>query len=102
MLFKHPVTGLHEQVWTTSWLSSTSLIAGIGLSAEPLRIFDLASKKPETPIRKFPANEGDFPLGINAGEKSSVYAIQPLLSEFAGAGHLGQVFLAGWYDGVAR
>jgi hypothetical protein len=91
-----------EQVWTTSWLSSTTLIAGIGLSAEPLRVFDLASNRPERPVRKFPANDGELRSGINAGQKSSVYAIQPLLSEFARAGPPGQVFLAGWYDGVAR
>lgn len=95
----HPVS---QRIWSTKFLSPSTLAVGVGPSAQPIQIFSFAqSGITKDPLRKF-ALENDVSKIDGASTSkpptSSVYTIEPLPSSSGS----GSAFLSGAYDGVVR
>ncbi|KAH9839619.1 F-box domain protein [Teratosphaeria destructans] len=93
----------HQRVWSTSFLSSQHIAAGIGPSEQPLHILSLTpSGLEKEAIRKFSLqNDLDHVDSFTKRSSSSVYPIVPLPASSASATE-GNVFLSGAYDGIIR
>ncbi|EMC98233.1 hypothetical protein BAUCODRAFT_417421 [Baudoinia panamericana UAMH 10762] len=101
----------HQRVWSTSFLSSARIAAGIGPSDEPIHIYSLTpSGLEKEPFRKFSLQNdferlvGEITLsGFAKKSSSSIYPILPLPpSSSSGGSSDGDVFLTGAYDGIIR
>ena len=103
----HP-SPLHR-VWSTTFLSSTTLAAGIGPSNAPIHIYSITeSGFQRNPLRKFNLQNDYGPLtsenplnGVAQKSSSSIYTLTPLPPTSGSRGD-GQIFLSGAYDGIIR
>lgn len=98
----HP---LSQRIWSTKFLSTSMLAAGVGPSATPVQIFSIAeSGITRDPLRKFALKNDISRLdnvtlsGTPKPPMSSVYTIEPLPA----SSESGNVFLSGAYDGIVR
>jgi len=85
-----------EQLWEVSFLDHTKIAVG-KVSAKPIVIHAITpSGLTREPIREFSAKYcADM-------QSASVYAIKPLPRGSTGASANGDVFVSGWWDGIAR
>ncbi|KAI9758849.1 MAG: hypothetical protein M4579_002795 [Chaenotheca gracillima] len=98
-----------ERTWSTKFLSNSRLAIGLGPSTEPIQIYELREDElSHEPLRKFcTSQEGTSAGSVDMLDElpegtSSVYPVEGLgIETLAGRGN-GDVFLAGWYDGVCR
>lgn len=95
----HPVS---QRIWSTKFLSPSTLAIGVGPSAQPIQIFSITQTGiTSEPLRKFALEEEVSKLENGVTSKpptSSVYTTEPLPSSSAS----GSVFLSGAYDGIVR
>lgn len=97
----HPTS---QRIWSTSFLSPSTLAIGVGPSSEPIQIFTISqSGIVRDPLRRFALKNDPSQLDIVGRSStpkpptSSVYTIKPLPASGSGG-----VFLSGAYDGIVR
>lgn len=97
------------RIWSTNFISDSKVVIGLGPSLEPIQIYDITPDGLSAePLRKFNLNSSHSidsglvaPTHATRPYNTSVYPIIPILNEAQG-GSSKEVFLSGGYDGLVR
>ena len=91
------------RTWCSRFLNQHRLAVGLGLSTEPLCVYDIGQAGiSKEPVRVFRHNPTALPKADGSPNVTSVYSIVPVPPWSSGGGALGDVFVSGSYDGIVR